>query len=423
MALPFTPGSSRLSLADGSLQLELPAGSFSQPGSALLQPSANPLADGIGPGLSLSLPERPARTLTLSLRYGADEDVDEVLQDRIAVQQADGSWWLLPLAAHDADQRLLQVSLPPNLWVAQLLSGAQLARPHASAATAAPGVKATFVRVKAHKLLPASATVRTLGRQRFVPVSIYVMQESSGCGSGDDGFCVPVPVLRDATLQVLNTKAGFQRRWTLNGSATPDASLGTLVPEPQAGVIYTAPAQVPASNPLTLRFESVNAGNGRRLVLTGKIRVAEDAWVGQLQAFIGDYSQGSKFNLGLRWSLDAAHSTASRRVYQPAGYAEHLYTVLDMTCQHQVSPTKISLAQARTSGQLVVDESTSPARYTLELQTLWDAMMTVSCPTGTTSAPFTGGHLWSAQGVLSNGRIEGSDNSLGERSWSLERPQ
>lgn len=420
-ALPVTPGTSRLRLDDGSLQLELPAGSLSQTGTAMLQPTTNPLADGIGPGLSLSLPERPARTLTLALRYGADEDVDEVLQHRIALQQADGSWWLLPLAAHDADQRLLQVSLPPSLWVAEQKASALQARPGIRAASA--GVRGTFVRVKAHKLLPASATVRALGHQRFVPVSIYVMQIAAGCAGADDGFCMPTPVLRDATLQVLNTKAGFQRRWTLEGSATPDASLGALSPEPTAGVVYNAPAQVPATNPLTLRFESLNSANGRRLVLTGKIRVAEDAWVGKLAAYIGNDKAGHRYELDMRWNLDAAQSTATRRVYKPAGHAEHRYVVEDTVCTHSVSPTRLSLAQARTNGQLVVDETTSPASYTMELQTLWDAVLTVSCPTGTTSAPFTSGHLWSSRGVLSHARIEGDDRELGERSWSLGRPQ
>ncbi|WP_457390468.1 hypothetical protein [Roseateles sp. P5_E1] len=420
--LPFTPTTSSLRLADGSLQLDLPAGSLSQAGTATLQPVTNPLPDGVGPGLSLSLPERPARTLTLSMRYGADEDVDEVLQDRIALQQADGSWWLLPLAAHDEGQRLLQVSLPPGLWVEeQPAASAQMAR---AAATSVRGVKGQFVRVKAHKLVPASASVRTLGSQRFVPVSIYVMRGSQPCeAQTGEEFCLPTPVLRDVQVPVLNTKAGFQRQWTLEGSTTPDATLGTLALEPQAGIVYTAPAQVPATNPLTLRFRSVSNSNGRHLVLSAKIRVTEDAWVGKLEAFVGDLGAGHKYNLDTRWNLDAAQSTATRRVYHPAGNAEHLYTVVDPVCQHTVTPTHIPLAQAQATGQLIVDESTSPARYKLDLATLWNSTLTVSCPTGSTSAPTKAGHVWTAEGVVTQGRIAGSDNGLGERSWALGRPQ
>lgn len=416
LPLPYTPATGSLRTADDSLQLDLPAGSFSQPGTALLQPTTNPLPDGTGPGLSLSLPERPAHALTLSLRYGADEDPDDVTQDRIAMRQADGSWWVLPLAAHDEGQRLLKISLPPGLWVAQPTVSALQAR----AGAFVPSVRGEFVRVKAHKLVPAAATVRTLGRQRFVPVSIYQMRDDD-CEVGE--LCVPGVVLRDAVVPVLNTKAGFQRQWTLEGSATPAASLGTLAVEPQAGLVYTAPAQVPATNPLRLRFRSVNAATGRRLVMSARIRVAEDAWVGTLDAFIGSVEQGDLFKLDTRWALDATQSTDTRRVYRPAGYAEHLHSVWDSTCTHSVAPARLSLAQAQTAGELVIDESTSPARYTLELATIWNSVLTVSCPTGSVSKATKGGHAWAAQGVVVDGRIKGLDNVLGERSWSLERPQ
>ncbi|MDR7272793.1 hypothetical protein J2X20_005476 [Pelomonas saccharophila] len=417
--LPFTPATRRLSAADGSLQLELPDGSFSQAGTALLRPTGNPLPDGVGPGLSLSLPERPARTLTLSLRYGADENADDVTQDRIALRQVDGSWWVLPLAAHDEAQHLLQVSLPPGLWPAQPTASTLQAKPAAASSV----LKADFVRVKAHKLLPAAATVRVLGSQRFMPVSIYAMRDIA-CASGDpDDLCIPMPVLRDVTVPVLNAKPGFQRQWTLEGSDAPAASLGTLAVEPQAGVVYTAPAQVPATNPLTLRFRSVHGASGRRLLLTARIRVTEDAWVGSLKGVVGDLLTGHEFKLATRWTLDAAQSTDTLRVYRPSGDAEHVYTMLDPVCTHTVSPTRLSLAQADTTGQLVVDESTRPARYTLALSTRWNSVLTVNCPRGSTTAPFFGGHVWSAQGVVTGGQIQGSDSGLGERSWSLGRPQ
>lgn len=419
MPLPFTPASRRLSAVDGSLQLELPEGSFSQAGTAQLQAISNPLPDGVGAGLSLSLPERPARTLTLSLRYGADENADDVTQDRIAMRQADGSWWVLPLATHDEGQRLLQVSLPAGLWPTQPSASALQARP----AAAAPVLKAEFVRVKAHKLVPAAATVRVLGSQRFVPVSIYAMRDTV-CETSDPAeLCIPMPVVRDVTLPVLNSKPGFQREWTLEGSATPAANLGTLALEPQAGVVYTAPAQVPAANPLTLRFRSVNNANGRRLVLSARIRIAEDAWAGPMEALVGDLISGHKYKVATRWTLDAAQSTATRRVYRPSGNVEHLYDMADPVCTHTVSPTRIPLAQAETSGELVVDESASPARYTLSLNLRWPSALTVSCPKGTVSSPIVGGHVWSAQGVVAGGLIQGSDSGLGERSWSLARPQ
>lgn len=419
--LPFEPTTTRIRLPDGSLQLDLPAGSLTQTGTATLQPTTNPLADGVGPGMALSLPERPARTLTLSLRYGAEERVDDMLQDRIALRQADGSWWLLPIAAHDEAQRTLQVSLPPSLWVASS------SRPSASALHARPGtlvtaggVKGEFVRVKAHKLVPASATVRTLGSQRFVPVSIYVVAVSNPIGGDDpdDELVVPLPVLRDVQVPILNNRAGFQRQWTLEGSTTPDAALGTLVPQAQAGVDYTAPAQVPATNPVTLRFQSTNTRNGRRLTLSAKLRIAEDAWVGRLNAFVGGDGVGDYYTADTRWMLDAAQSTATQRVYRPTG---SISIRVESPCAQTLSPATVTLEQSRATGQLVVDESINPARYALELNTIWNATRTFHC--SNTSIAGTVGRIWNAQGQLTGAQIRGADSDIVERNWLLERPQ
>lgn len=419
--MPITPTTSRLALADGSLALDMPAGSFTQAGSAQLRLLANPLPDGVGAGVSLSLPERPAHALTVSMRYGADEDVDDVLQDRIAVGQADGSWWVLPLLAHDAGQRLLQVSLPVSLWQALPTASAQAAR-----ALAAPaGVKLHVVRVKAHKLVPAQATVRVLGRQRFVPVSIYVVSDTSQCDSLPDGdLCIPTPIVKDVELPILNTKPGFQRRWLLEGSATPAPAHGSISPEARAGVVYTAPAQVPTTNPVTLRFESVNTRNGRRLALSARIRVTEDAWVGTLQTRVGVEGANHLFQATTRWRLDGAQSTATRRVYRPDGEVDHVYTVADPVCTHVVTPQHLTLTDAHGLGELVVDESTSPARYSLSLSMYWDSLLTVTCPKGSTSGATLGGSVWQAEGVVGAGeRIEGAVSAPAAQTWSLGRPQ
>lgn len=422
VSLPFTTDTRRLALADGALALSLPAGAFSQAGTATVQPVSNPLPDGVGTGFALSLPERPAQSLRLSLRYGMNESADDVTSDRLAVQQADGSWWLLPLAAHGEGERLLTVDLPVSLWpqavTAQALQAHQAALP-------TPSAKLHVVRVKAHKLLPASASVRVLGSQRFVPVSIYTVSDNISCESPADGdICIPTPVLRDVTMPVRNTKAGYQRQWELQDSTTPAPALGVLAAESGSGVVYTAPAQVPATNPLTLRFTSTHVASGRRLVLTAQVRVVEDAWTGELEGSIGAGGAGHVFRLTTRWTLDAGKSTDTRRVYRPTGDATHIYTIDDTGCTHTVTPRQLPLAQADAMGELVVDESVSPARYTLGLSTRWDSVLTVSCPTGTVSGPTAAGYIWDVRGDVSAGRIQGLEVVLGgTRSWSLERPQ
>ena len=422
LQLPFTPDTRRLALADGALALSLPAGAFGQAGSATVQPVANPLPDGVGTGFALSLPERPAQPLRLSLRYGAQESADDVTPDRLAVQQADGSWWLLPLAARGEGERVLIVDLPVSLWPQAATAQAQQAR---AAAVPTPQPRLNIVRVKAHKMVPASASVRVLGSQRFVPVSIYTVSDNVACDSPADGdVCIPTPVLRDVTMPVRNTKAGYQRQWELQDSATPAPALGALAAESGSGVVYTAPAQVPASNPLTLRFTSTHVASGRRLVLTAQVRVVEDVWTGELRASIGDVLAGHVFRLNTRWSLEAGQSTDTRRVYRPTGDATHVYTMADPVCTHSVSPQQLPLSQADTMGELVVDESVQPARYTLSLSTRWDSVLTVRCPRGSVSSPTLGGYVWAAQGVVTGGGIQGADSVTGgERSWSLGRPQ
>lgn len=422
VALPFTPDTRRLAVADGSIVFALPAGAFSQAGSATVQPVSNPLPDGVGTGFALTLPERPVQPLRLSLRFGAEESLDAVTQDRLAVQQADGSWWLLPLSSRGEGERVLTVDLPVSLWPQAATAQALQARVAAAPATPA---RLNIVRVKAHKLVPAAASVRVLGSQRFVPVAIYSVRDTEDCESPTDGdICIPMPVLRDVTMPVRNSKAGYQRQWELQDSSSPDAALGTLAVESGSGVVYTAPAQVPATNPLTLRFTSVHVASGRRLVLTAQVRVVEDAWVGELEGNIGVPGAGHLFRLTTRWTLDPGQSTAIRRVYRPTGDATHIYTIDDPVCTHSVSPRQLPLSQADTAGMLVVDESVTPARYTLGLSTRWDSVLTVRCPTGTVSAPTAAGYIWDVQGDVSAGRIQGLEVVLGGvRSWSLERPQ
>lgn len=423
-SVPFTTATRRLATGDDSLAMEIPAGSFAQGGTAELRLLANPLPEGlgVGTGLRLRLPERPAKPLTVSLRYGVEEDTDEVLQDRIAVSQGDGSWWVLPLLAHDASQRLLQVSLPVSLWQAQPAVSAQGVR----ALAAQGGVKLDVLRVKAHRLVPDQARVRVLGSQRFVPVSIYAVRgNSTPCDNLAEGdLCVPVPIVKDVELPILNTKPGFQRRWLLEGSATPAPALGSITPAARSGVVYTAPAEVPAAQPLTLRFESLNTNNGKRLVLSARIRVTEDAWVGTLQTRVGVDGANHLFEATTRWRLDGAQSTATRRVYRPDGEVNHTYTIADPVCTHAVTPAHLTLADAHGLGELVVDEFTSPARYALSLSVYWDSVLTVTCPKGSVRSATLGASVWRAEGVVGAGEhIAGAVAAPAAQAWSLGRPQ
>lgn len=403
MPVPISSAASSLQRPDSPMRLDLADGSLAASGTATLQPVAHAIQNGIGEGLSIVLPERPVRGTTLSLQYEGDEDVEDVLQDRIAMRQADGSWWLLPLAAHDASQRQLKVSVPSSLWVEQpTKAGPQIS------------VVGTFVRVKAHKLVPASAAVPVRGQQRFVPVSVYrvVTGNIQRCNDlPEDELCVPTPMLDDATLPILNNRPGFEREWSLDGA-------GSLSMESDAGVTYTAPAQMPAANLATLRFRSVNNRTGQSLTLSAKIRIAEDAWVGQLKA---DGIDLSHYLANTYWHLDPSQSTGTRRVYHASGNVSLTFSPPE--CSVFATPDTVPLDQGR-DGELIIDESVAPPRYKLRLSVSWVAAIHYRCPKGETSIPSHGSQSWSIEGNVINGRMEGSDNDLMDTfHWSLERVQ
>lgn len=287
----------------------------------------------------------------------------------------------------------------------------------ATAAAADPFslVRLTLVRFVAVQLKPREASVRVLGSQAFQPVARWLVREDA-CDVGNPDFCVPGTSLVQRELPILNSKPGYDRRWLLEGSTTPDPSLGTLTPGADAGVVYRAPATVPSTNPVTLRFESVHTASGRRMAVSARVRITEDSWVGPMTLSHTTGGVGYYYDADTRWTLDPTRSTDSVRIYRAQGTVRmHVQLA---PCGLTPSPDHVAIGPAAGFAELEVDEITD--RYRVQLNAVWPTVLSTCMGT---PMPTSAGVTFDQRGVLAGGRIQGSQqDGPTNRVWNLGRP-
>lgn len=404
----------------GALSLQLEAGSFSGTASARVQAHAHTLADGVGEAWAIDFDQAPQRPLAVALAYGADEDADEVDNQRLAARTPDGRWWLLPATRHDRAARRLAVTLPD--WLLRPASSATSrgasAGMRAQAALADDSmIRVVLVRFVSLKLAPRQASLRVLGSTYFTPVATWDVNLWD-CPPGDLTLCVPSVGLVQREFPVLNTKAGFERRWLLEGSTTPGPELGAITPTAPAGVLYRAPATVPATNPVMLRFESLDTRSGRRAVVSARIRISEDRWVGPMTLSNSVDDIGYYYESDTRWVLDPDASTDSVRIYRAQGRL-NLRITPAKGCALTPLPDHVDVGPATGLTELEVDEVTG--RYRLRFNATWPLTI-LNCMN--VPMPSAGGVNFDQQGAVSGGRIRG-DHQAGSvfRVWNLARPE
>lgn len=402
--------------AAGDVALRFEAGTFPLAGSATLTPHANPLADGVGAAWAVELDQHPQHALAVSIGYGADEDADAVDNQRLAVRQPDGSWWMLTSWSHDRAARRLTAVLPPALVPA---AGAAAipssARARAAAAASSTRVVIHLVRFVGIKLLPRETSVRVLGSALLQPAATWDVREDS-CDVDPSVLCVPAVGLVRRDLPITNSKPGYQRRWLLEGSTTPDPALGTLAAPNPSGVVYRAPAAVPATNPVTVRFESVHTASGRRMGVSARVRVTEDAWVGPMTLSHTADGVGYYYDADTRWVLDPSRSSESVRYYRAQGRVT--LHIASGACPLTPSPASAELGPAAGFTDLEVDEVTG--RYRVQLNAVWPT--TISTCLGT-PMPTAAGVTFDQRGSVAADVIRGShQDGVTNRVWNLGRP-
>lgn len=406
----------------GAVTLRYEAGSFTGTPAARVQPRAHTLADGVGEAWRVEFEQAPQRPLTVALTYGADENPDEVDNQTLAARTADGRWWALPATTHDRATRQLAVTLP-----AALLQGGATERVAATGrrGQAAPTADAmyqeiTLVRFVSLKLVPRQASVRVLGSLLLTPVATWEVKILD-CDAPTQGFCLPIVGLVQRDYPVLNSKPGFERRWTLEGSTTPDTALGSLVVNAAtpgaAGVVYRAPGRVPSINPVTVRFESLDTRRNRRAAVSAKVRITEDRWVGPMTYSNSVGSVGYFYATDTTWLLDATQSSDSVRVYRAQGRVT--VNISTPTCPLTASPNHVDIGPAAGLTELVVNEATG--RYHLRISATWPAVLSFC---GYASTDTSLGVEYDQTGSVTAAGIRGDAQSgTVFRVWNLSRPE
>jgi hypothetical protein len=180
------------------------------------------------------------------------------------------------------------------------------------------------------------------------------------------------------------------------------------------GALYTAPHRAPTPNPVLVVFRSRHDKSGRSIELSAPVKVTEPVWTGILHGTMGGAADlGFSFSAEAVWTLDAAsddefHASGTQSVH-----------VINITCTGSASPATVPLPP----GLLKIDRSTTPAHYTLDVGSLWNTVITGTCPgVGTASVGMVVPGEVQAQGSVSadGTRIDGSAtlNNI-QWEWSL----
>lgn len=386
--------------ADGSVRVTLPAGAVAARTTVSLRRTTNPVPDGQGEGVRVHIDTLPAMPLTLTLRYDAalDADADGL---GIALQRVDGSWLTLPVTAIDKAQRTLSTTIAPSMAARETAGG--LAHPaSARAAAASVGLEFSVVKYLNFHLAPRESVVETGGTQLLVPYARTLVAIGHICLPDEEFGCIPMPLLDKREIPFENQKAGYTRQWFVFAEEGGAPALGTITPRATSGAIYQAPAQEPTPNPVIVTFRSKHLKSGRTLTLSASIRVREPVWTMTLHGVLDQSA-----DIGFAFSAEAVWTRVpgSETTYQATGTQS--VHVINITCTGSASPATVALPP----GALTMDRSVEPARYTLDVGSLWNTVITGTCPGhGTASVGMTvPGRLVVEGTVGGNGtRIEGT---------------
>ena len=279
-----------LASSDGRLTISVPAGALSADTVVGIQPITATAPGAFGSGYRLT-PEGTtfAQPMTLTFDYPADEAGASVPESlRVATRDARGYWRVIE-AVRDTAQRKLSVTTT-----------------HFSDWSYVPGVQ----------LAPASATVRVRGS-----VSMRV----NVCGDGVD----PDPA-NAARLLLECRSASDLVNWAVNGISGGNATVGTVasggLPGTDTITDYTAPAVVPAQNPVAVSADIDDADAGRT-TLVSNIRVVDELTVyagtvfGRIATTIDNQEQFFETSANLRFTYNPDLSIGGDKWYDGSGTA------------------------------------------------------------------------------------------------------
>lgn len=390
-------------LAHGAVRLSLPAGAVPAGTALALRTVSNTAPDGLGDGVAVRIAAQPSRPVTITLGWTADEDT---LADGlgVAMQRGDGSWLALPVIAVDTAARTVSVELQPALAAG---GAGALAKPQSARGAAADvSLEVHVVKYLNFHLTPRSSVVRTHQTRLLVPSARTRVVIGKICIEDPEYGCIPMPIVDTREIPFDNQKDGYTRRWFVEDQEGGSTALGTIVPRAGSGAVYHAPAQEPAPNPVTVAFRSTHVKTGRTLTLRASVRVKQPIWTGTIDGMLEQSADiGFAFSAQAVWTPMAGSQDS---VFQATGTQS--VHVIDNTCSASASPGTVALPP----GALTIDRSVDPARYTLDVGSLWNTTITGTCP----------GHGSTSVGMLVPGRLQvegtvGGDGTLIQGSTSM----
>ncbi|HEX6723177.1 MAG TPA: hypothetical protein VF107_16540, partial [Burkholderiaceae bacterium] len=247
-------------------------------------------------------------------------------------------------------------------------------------------------------LSPRQAVVETGKTQLLVPYARTLVTFGHICLPDEDLGCLPMPLVDTREMPFENQKAGYTRRWFVWAEEGGDAASGTITPRSSSGAIYQAPAQEPSPNPVIVTFTSKHDKSGRTLTLSSSIRVRARVWTGIIH---GTLEQSA--DLGFAFSAEAVWTAVPGADGTYHANGTQSVHVLNFTCSGSASPATVPLPP----GALTIDASVNPPRYTLDVGSVWNTMITGVCP----------GHGTATVGMTVPGRlvVEGTIGGNGTR--------
>jgi hypothetical protein len=250
-------------------KIVVPAGALPDGSSLSVQAISNTLS-GSGQGIRIS---GDAWTQPITVQFSYPIGETDPGNSVIAVQQAGGKWLTSKRIKVDAATRTISVRLAPGGIVGTQVPNATGLRPQAKLNPR------DIVWTKGFTLTPNSASLKLGESVSFVAfasvaLSNGVAAKSLQATASDDDDLVPLPTLPDPTTvnpvddeelnpiaeywvtksyPFTNTKAGFNRTWTVTTGP------GSVVASGAIGAVYTAPSDASAKGKTaTVTFISIN---------------------------------------------------------------------------------------------------------------------------------------------------------------------
>ncbi|MBN1208114.1 MAG: hypothetical protein JXB05_24840 [Myxococcaceae bacterium] len=237
-----------LSSADGKLTLEIPAGALTQDETVGIQEITNEAHGKVGKAFRLT-PEGVQFASPVTLRYHySDEEVKGTVPALLSVAYQDqaGFWHVYKEAALDPVGKTVSVETRHfSDW--SPVTGAQL--------------------------LPHTASVHVSKTVDLRVVQCEVVNEED---DGSEAVITSILALCESSpLTSLNAK-----NWSVNGVSGGDNSVGTLQSNAQASAglaVYSAPAQPPSANPVSVSVEYTEHFETTQHLLASNIVVVDPA--------------------------------------------------------------------------------------------------------------------------------------------------